>query len=88
MYLLPKLGTSEGQTLYFEPWQSDLIIACSYMFLILFSCLLGFGLYNSYRFVYEQGKWKVTPILVFYILAILNILIRLFDITFLAYIAF
>ena len=50
----------------------------------VFSLFLYFLLYNFYHFLIKQQKWRVTPILFFYIVAILIVLIRIFDFIFLA----
>ena len=84
MYLLPDFGTGPGESLTYSKSEAIGIIVMAYSMILTFILLLGLCLYNFYKFLYKQGKWKVTPILVFYIVGLLIILFRIFDYIFVA----
>ena len=52
---------------------------CQYVELILCLLVLGWIFLNSWRFLYRQGKYKILPLVTFYILAFSLVLFRIYD---------
>lgn len=52
------------------------IITLAYFGVLLFLALLGLALHNSFYFLYGQGRWKVLPLLCFYLLALIYLGLR------------
>ena len=43
-----------------------------------FILILMLAVWNTYHFLYKQSKWKVYPLLLFYILSYVDILLRIY----------
>jgi hypothetical protein len=48
--------------------QLNAFVALQYFSATLFSLQLAMVLYNSYVFVYRQGRYKILPLVLFYVL--------------------
>lgn len=53
----------------------------------MFILLLSFSLYNTWKYLIKQGKWRVFSLTMFYILTILCIVTRIFVYILTVYIA-
>ena len=59
----------------------------SYFCILMFILLLSFSLYNTWKYLIKQGKWRVFSLTMFYILTILCIVTRIFVYILTVYIA-
>ena len=69
-YLAEKFGYSDAQI----KW----LAACTYFVILTELLVLGWIIYNIWTILFTQGKYKVEPLLTFFILATMLILIRIF----------
>ena len=53
-------------------------VLAAYVTTGLFVAILGLTIWNTYHFLYAQGKWKVYPLCMFYVLSYADILLRLY----------
>ena len=73
--ILPDLARDSKD---FTLGQTIAIAIVIYGTVIIFTQLLFFCLYNIYYFLYKQGKWRVFPLTVFYILSVVMCLLRIY----------
>ena len=53
------------------------LVVVIYISVALFSLQLLLAIYNSYRYLYQQSKYKKLPLLLFYVLTILLTVVRI-----------
>ena len=73
--ILPDLARDSKD---FTLGQTIAIAIVIYGTVIIFTQLLFFCLYNIYYFLYKQGKWRVFPLTVFYILSVAMCIVRIY----------
>ncbi len=77
MFLLPNIEYLQYLLESEEQYRSYL--ALHYTVLILFFCLLILCLYNVYKVLVRQGKWRSIILLAFYIFAVFSIVARIVE---------
>lgn len=45
--------------------------------IVLFTALLVIVVLNSWQILLKQGKWRTRPLLIFYVMALLSVVLRL-----------
>ena len=63
--------------------QIALLASTQYFTILLFGGLLFFTLFNFYRIIIKQRRYKTSPLLTFYILSVLGMILRLYTAIFL-----
>ena len=82
MKLVPGLGLSDGELLYFTRTQAIWIATVIYFDCALYLLLGCLCLYNIYKFMWKQQKWKNVPLVFFYGTAVLNICVKFIKLLF------
>ena len=77
MILLPGLDITDSCIQMSEAQVAGTAITC-YITTGLFCSLLLLAIWNTYFFLYKQSKWKVYPLLMFYGLSYVDILLRIY----------
>ena len=68
---LPNINSTEIDS----TWKGS-IIAVAYIGTIFFLTLLGLTLHNFIKYLVQQNRWKVLPLLCFYLLAGIDLVLR------------
>ena len=55
------------------------MVSAVYFSTVMFVILFAFIIYNTYKYVYGQSKWRTIPLLFFYILAFITVGYRIYD---------
>ena len=77
MNYLPYIDTSSDQNDGMNRTQDITVIILAYISIFLYLCMFSLELYNVYKFLYKQGKYKVYPVSLFYALAIPITILRI-----------
>ena len=76
MKLLPNVDIGSGK--YGMGVQQDItVITLAYLSIILYTGMLVLEIYNVYKFLYKQKKYKVYPVSLFYALAVPCTILRI-----------
>ena len=78
MAILPGLDAFAEQYGYSDA-QKNWIAASQYLMIALILFVLAWLLYNAWNLLIRRGKYKVVPLIIFYIVAITLVLERLYD---------
>ena len=68
MKFLPRVDT-ESDAYGMDLKQDITVIILTYISIFLYSTMFGLEIYNMYKFLYKQGKYKIFPLTLFYTLA-------------------
>ena len=63
----------------YSPELIQIFIVCQWFEFVLCICILGWVIRNIWVILFKKGKYKVLPLLTFYILAILLVILRMYD---------
>ena len=77
MIWLPGLDITDN-CIQMTEGQAVVTALVSYFTTGCFVLILGLAVWNTYHFLYKQRKWKVYPLLLFYILSYVDILLRIY----------
>ena len=77
-YILPCLSTDDANN-QFDDTSKMVWLAISVYFCTILQCgLLALLIYNIWKFLYKQGKWRVWMLSLFYVLSVICMTMRIF----------